>query len=114
MIPVVIQNKKILVKITLQTGFVGDRKKCHINQSLLYFHIPPPDELRGLPLEGLEVEGEELLRVVLLEPGKVGAGRHEGVAEGEQGGPEIKRFRKELLLVPLLSLRVFVKRGPTH
>ena len=58
---------------------------------MLYFHIPPPDELRGLPLEGLKVEGEELLRVVLLEAGKVGPGRHEGVAEGDQGRPETQQ-----------------------
>ena len=47
--------------------------------------IPLRDEVGGLSLQRLEVESEEFLRVVLIEPGEVCAGGHEGVAEGDEG-----------------------------
>ena len=49
--------------------------------------VPLRDEICGLPLQRVEVEAEELLRVVLLEPGKVGPGGDEGVSEGDEGRP---------------------------
>ena len=53
--------------------------------------MPLRDEICGLPLQRLEVEAEELLRVVLLEPGKVFLGGDKGVAEGYEGRPEMRK-----------------------